>query len=249
MSIITRKSVLRTAGYYQIRVDVTEIKNVKRCKNLVKDIRDGLAVSFGLDQSLIEISRPSPIPKGLRLSITIRMNNVKQIDMNVIKMMQEMNDSGELAEILRTAWTLTKSPMISNIKSEYIQSQHMQDNEVVIKSASVSRSPSINEHQVQMSPISADMVAPVLVTGHYDLEREGNEIANETAIENNIEDIMMAKLDENVAFVENDQDAIDDIDNMMDIVAVVDMVITPGNEYIDDNFTFDGNYNSDKINQ
>ena len=159
--------------------------------------------------------------------------------MNVIKMTQEMIDSGELAELLRTVWTLTKSPIISNIKTEYDKSQLSKDNSAVIKSASPSRFPVINQHQVEMSAIFVGMklppmVPPVIVTEGYDPVREGNEIGNETAIEKDGEDFKMAKLDEHVASVGNDQD-VDDIDNMKDIVAVVNTIITPGNQQLDDN--------------
>ena len=128
-SILTRKSVLRAAGHYEIKFDVTGLSNIKKCRNLVKDIKNALAISFGLDPSLFEILRPMQIPKGLQLSIDIRMNNVQQIDMNIIEMMNKLNESGQLAKILQQSWTLKKIPSISNIKCHYNQSQQRQDKE------------------------------------------------------------------------------------------------------------------------
>ena len=237
-SILTRKSVLRAAGHYEIKFDITGLSNIKKCRNLVKDIEKALATSFGLDPSLFEISRPMQIPKGLQLSIDIRMNNVQQIDMNIVEMMKELNESGELAKILQQSWTLKELPSISNIKCHYNQSQNRQDNEVVIES--VPGAPYIEMISGSMSP---SMIPPIVETNDYIAEHEGKANRNGNLMrdtqDNNAGDII-TKLDENVASANNDLDGIDDIDNvinnsMNDVVTGFDDN-TPGHGYADDNF-------------
>ena len=61
------------------------------------------------------------------------MRNVNQIDMNIDKLINDMNNSGELVEIFTSAWELTISPQISHVNVTKYDSKERREDAVIVK--------------------------------------------------------------------------------------------------------------------
>ena len=194
LSMISTRNILRNTDYVSIEFDVTGLIDTKNHRNRVKKIKSGFATSFGINSHLFDIARPIQIKHGLRININIKLNITKQIDMNIEKMVNDMNESGELEEILKYAWSLTKSPNISNINVTQHESKERRLNtiDIVVKHKSedipVHNKPermiSISS-QVQMPPIIPDVgptdVGPAATNAvTSEIEREIYDVVYET---------------------------------------------------------------------
>ena len=133
LSMVSRRDLLRSTDYVTVEFDVTEISNTNKCRNNVTNIHNELSSLLGLNKSLLEICRPSFIPKGLKMIINVRINKTKQIDMNIERMINNAANSGELAQIIKRSWSLSSEPFINNIKSIRHDSKEKEDNTVLIK--------------------------------------------------------------------------------------------------------------------
>ena len=67
----------------------------------------------------------------------MKVTNAKQIDMNFEKMINDAAESRELAQIIKTSWSLSSIPVISNIKcvKHAYDPKNGQDNTVVISAS------------------------------------------------------------------------------------------------------------------
>ena len=85
-SIISQRKIIRSTDYVSIEFDATGLLDVRQCRNRVEEIRHSLSSSFGLNSNLFDIQRPKQIQHGLKMTINIKIDNVKQIDMNMAKL-------------------------------------------------------------------------------------------------------------------------------------------------------------------
>ena len=108
ISAITEKKVLNDSGYAIVQFEVTGISLAKKayqCRNQVNKIRNQIAVHLALDsKQLIEILKPSMISNGLAITMHIHLNHIQSRDSNHKKLLNELQQSGQLAEIFKNEW-------------------------------------------------------------------------------------------------------------------------------------------------
>ena len=118
LSMISQRNIINSRHFVSIEFDVIGLitrENKQRCKNRVQIIQMEMATLIGLDESLLEVTRPSATKKGLKVHINIYINHLKSIDMDIEKDINEANYKGEIAKIIKTAWELSSNPEISNL--------------------------------------------------------------------------------------------------------------------------------------
>ena len=59
--------------------------------------------------------QPQQIPNGLLINMNIFLSHTKIIDTNCEKIINDSNNCGEFAEIIKESWNLSDIPIISNI--------------------------------------------------------------------------------------------------------------------------------------
>ena len=158
LSMISTRSISRNTDYVSIEFDVTGLSDIKQCRNRVKKIKSAFSTSIGVNALLFDISRPIQIQRGLKMSINMKLNYTKQIDMNIEKLMNDMNQSGELAEILKLSWSLTNTPKISNINVTKHESKERRIHKVVVNH----KSEDIRDPKGVISTFSKVELPPVL---------------------------------------------------------------------------------------
>ena len=126
VSMCTAKSLVNSQNYYSIELDVKGAmisSNIKVCRNNVKQIERQIEAILGLRQNLVEITRPINISNGVRLHINVYIGYTKVIDMNIEKLINNANDSGQLSNIMVESWNLSQKPDIDRIKCEMHESK------------------------------------------------------------------------------------------------------------------------------
>ena len=106
---------------------------------------------------MVEIIKPKQIKQGLRLRIDFHINNVKAIDMNIERDINEAKASGDLANIMEVSWKLSSAPIIENIQCQRYESQQRRDNTEVINIRSVSMS-SVDGNAMDVNQINRQIV-------------------------------------------------------------------------------------------
>ena len=135
LSMLFQRKIVRSRDFVSIEFDIAipRTTNRKRCKNKVKSIQNEIGILLGLEEDLVEVMRPSIIKKGFRICINIYISNAKAIDMSIEREMNDANNKGEIAEIIKTAWNLTSDPLISNINYTKHDSKEREENTVFIQ--------------------------------------------------------------------------------------------------------------------
>ena len=131
----SQKNIVRSQDFVTVEFDVlgrSIMANKQKCKNRVIAIQNSIAGLLGLDESLLEVMRPVTIKKGLKVRINIYINNATAIDMNIDKDIHEAEQSGEIAEIVKSAWDLDEVPTVLNVKYDKHESEERQQNAVFI---------------------------------------------------------------------------------------------------------------------
>ena len=134
--MISQRKIARVRDYVSIEFDVTGaslIAKKKSCKLRVKGIRNGISSLLGIDESLLEVTKPMTIKKGLKVTTNIYINNTKAIDMSIEKDMNDAQQSGELAEIIKEAWRLSAIPAVSKVEYMMHESKDRKKNTVDLK--------------------------------------------------------------------------------------------------------------------
>ena len=158
LSLSSRRSIMRSTDYVSISFDVKGLPNARRHRNKVKNIKYDLSSLFGISSNLIEIQRPTQIPKGLAMVVNFRINNAKQIDMNIRKMVLDANQSGELADIIKSAWRLESRPLIMDLECNKHDSKIRKNNTVMISAMSESRNMPITSSPINGKQINATKI-------------------------------------------------------------------------------------------
>ena len=134
-ALASQGHIIRNQDFVSIEFEITGnsiMTNKKKCKNRVKAIKNSIASLLGLDESLLEIIRPTTIKKGLKVRIYVYINHTKAIDMNIERDINKAQKSGEIASIVQTAWNLKEFPNITNVECIKHASLERQENTVVI---------------------------------------------------------------------------------------------------------------------
>ena len=151
--------LIRSQDHYTIEFDVTGGKvssNFRTHRNKVIGIRYEICGILGLHENLVEITRPTQIPNGLRIHINLYINNAKAIDLNPEMVIINAKRSNQLSMCIKDAWGLTKVPRISNIRYERHESSDRVQNAVVIRLNAVpsnSRNIVNNHNIMEMKPL------------------------------------------------------------------------------------------------
>ena len=91
------------------------------CMTQKKAIHKALAMLMGIEEDDMEIAKPIPINHGVSMTIYIYANDK---NVNVKQVINDAND-GELGDIFKSGWDLSKVPVISDIHTEIIESKEM----------------------------------------------------------------------------------------------------------------------------
>ena len=162
LTMISQRKIARGRDYVSIEFDVTGaslIAKKKSCKLRVKGIRNGISSLLGIDESLLEVTKPMTIKKGLRVTTNIYINNTKAIDMSIEKDMNEAQQSGELAEIIKEAWDLSAIPNVSEVKYIIHESKERKKNRVELTATTSEKegearnnlkAPTMNQNGIQL---------------------------------------------------------------------------------------------------
>ena len=136
LALCTAIKLVNSQDYYSIKFDVkgsTISSNFRNYRNHVTKMRYEICGILGLHENLVEITKPMQIPNGLQINLNLYINNTKAIDLNPEKIMNNANNSGQLAKIIKNAWELSEMPLISNIFYKKNESKARRKNEVIIK--------------------------------------------------------------------------------------------------------------------
>ena len=175
LSMISQRNIINSQHFVSIEFDIVggiTRENKQRCKNRVKIIQMEMATLMGLNETLLEVTRPSPTKKGLKVHINIYINHVKSIDMNIEQDINAAQNRGEIGEIIKTAWELSLNPEISNIKYKKHESKEMRDNMVFIGMMNtISKMNHPNQHSVH----SEIAMGRIDVDGDMENTEESNE--------------------------------------------------------------------------
>ena len=136
LAMLSQKKIVHARDFVSIEFDITGpsiMENKASCKNRVKSIQYAFGSLLGLNDELIEIIRPTAIKQGLKLCVNIYINNTKAIDMNIEKDVKEANEKGDLQGIIKDAWNLSSTPIISNIKYTKHDSRERKERTVSLK--------------------------------------------------------------------------------------------------------------------
>ena len=162
LSMISQRNMIRSQHFVSIEFDVIGmviIENQKQCRNRVKKIQMQMAALLGLHESLLEVIRPVPIRKGLKVHINIYISYTKAIDMNIERDINEAHRNREITEIIQKSWKLSANPTISNVKYTRHESKEGEKNAVFI--GIINKISQINRkanHQVVVSEIAMSSV-------------------------------------------------------------------------------------------
>lgn len=146
LTVTSQRNILKSRDRVTLEFDVTGkiiMENIDNCRNKIKSIKKGIASSLGINNTLLEITKPMPIKNGLKLNIKIYINYTKAIDMNIENDFNEATKQGQIAEIIASSWTLTSKPNISNIKYAQHESKERKKNTVSLKMVT-----SQSDHQI-----------------------------------------------------------------------------------------------------
>ena len=131
----TAKSLINFQDYNSIEFDANGsmiAPKIRKCRNNINNSKtDG--VVFGIDENLVEISRPRAIQNGVKLHMNVYIDNVKAIDMDIQKVVNDAKDSGQLAQLLKESWKLDGVPIIENVKCEMHESKVHKEQSVNIQ--------------------------------------------------------------------------------------------------------------------
>ena len=126
--------------YYSIQVDITGnviVSHIKSVRNRYKKLQKQLSVILGVNENLIEITRPTIIANGVRLNINIYVSYVKAVDMNIQSLMRKCRGSGQLMNILKESWNLNSSsgdvPNIGDFKYHMHESKVRKEHSVNVE--------------------------------------------------------------------------------------------------------------------
>ena len=135
LSSLSQQKIANSRDFVSIEFDVTGssvVLNKNKCRNRVKFIKSAIASLLGLEETLLEILRPTTIKKGLKLIIHIYINNAKAVAMSIEKDMNEAQRKGEIQEIIKTAWKFDGVPTVSKVKYMMHESTERRENTVFI---------------------------------------------------------------------------------------------------------------------
>ena len=136
LTIVSQRNILKSRNHVTLEFDVTGpmiLENMRECRNKIKSIKRGIAASIGVDNNLLEITRPMTVKNGLRLHVNIYVNYTKAIDMNIERDFNEANHNGQITKLITTSWKLTSAPNISNIVYTHHVSEERKKNTVTLK--------------------------------------------------------------------------------------------------------------------
>ena len=179
VTFVSQGQIVRSQDYASIEFDVTGnsiMVNKKKCRNRIQSIQSGISSLLGLDESLLEVMRPMTIKKGLKVNINIFINNAASIDMNIENDINKAQRSGEMADIIKTAWDLGSVPIISNVKYQKHDSWERRQNTVII--GSISEMTLSSKHQLKIDAMPAmDMVnSNSIANSNIDEDEEKQEV-------------------------------------------------------------------------
>ena len=99
------------------------VKELDVCMTRKKAVAKSLSILIGIEVHDMEIARPKQIKKGISLTIYVYAND-KNIDFKKI-LKEASGDNGELGEVFKSGWDLSKAPVISDINTVIIESKKM----------------------------------------------------------------------------------------------------------------------------
>ena len=173
-SVIAKRNLLTTTTYVSIEFDITGLSDVSKHRNKVSSIKHKIATILGIDSHLFEVARPVQIQEGLKMNMEIRIKdtedqNKKVNMMNIKKMVNDMHESGKLTEIVKSSWSLSTNPIISNVFCESFKANPTGDTSVQMmgynyrqaKSMSVGGSLDVPQGPGSPSPNQSPKQSPV----------------------------------------------------------------------------------------
>eukprot|EP01084_Bolivina_argentea_P055315 101424_1 len=140
LSAVMEKKLINSQEFIFFSVDITGSnlsQTRSKCKNIVRSIKNEIAVILGLETSLIEIMKPQNIPQGLQLNMHIFVNNDDD-DIDYEKLLNNAFESGQMGSIIQRSWKLKAIPYFSNMNYEKIQSKNSIRNTIFIEANNVS---------------------------------------------------------------------------------------------------------------
>merc|ERR1719295_2511843 len=143
LTFCTQREIAKTTGWVRVQFDVTlpvgSSLNLRRnrYRNRIRKIKEEFAAILEIDKSLIEIARPFPIRRGLRLDMNIYVNHTKAIDMGIESVLEKYANCGELAMVIKDAWNLTVIPHISSFEVHRIASKERRKHAVQLSALEI----------------------------------------------------------------------------------------------------------------
>eukprot|EP01084_Bolivina_argentea_P269735 458490_1 len=128
LSMTMEKSLINSQQYTKITMNISSgsvVKQSRKCKRVVKSIKQGIASLIGLDNHIIDVLKPITIPNGLRLEIHLYIDNQQSKDRKYDDLFQEIIQNGSLGQLIFESWKLESVPAILSLKCEHIKSHEM----------------------------------------------------------------------------------------------------------------------------
>ena len=102
------------------------MNNAYSLRNRTNKLREQLSIIFGLNKSLIEITRPYIIKNGLNVSLTINAD-IDRYSKDFEQTINDSHESGTLAVAMKNAWNLDYTPKIDEVLFSLNPSKHTVD--------------------------------------------------------------------------------------------------------------------------
>ena len=128
MSMFITRRILYDQDITTIEYDVTGQMIVSKMNHTNRKwkLQEQLASIMGINKDLIDLERPQKIPGGVRVRLNIQINVDKDEQNNLIDLISGAQRSGQLANTMKDAWSLSSVPAIRNLKSKQKESKHQQ---------------------------------------------------------------------------------------------------------------------------
>ena len=140
VAMITEKQILNASGHAIIKFKVSGTMIVSKSseyRNKTWGLKKSLSDVLGLNHKIIEILRPNKIPNGLQMTVNIHLNHIQSRDIDYKKLLIKCQQSGQLAEIIKTQWKLKAVPDVSSIDFQIQESKNRINSRVTISVQSV----------------------------------------------------------------------------------------------------------------
>ena len=165
LTFCTQREIAKSTGRVSVQFDITSsskgVINRKQNRNRIEGIQKGLAAILEIDKSLIRISRPMPILDGLRMNMNIYINHTKAIDMNVHGVLKDHIGNGRIAEIVKDAWGLKGTPLISNLNVKRLASKEREERAVRLSAAAKVVTQKSCDRNVEMLEVAMNIASNV----------------------------------------------------------------------------------------